>query len=389
MCSYTDPECPSKRRYAESAGDVAGTCVELGGGTCDPNAQVSETERALRDLPADTWSTIANSELEPFCLRQGLDDRCGDVIDNYGSVAYDSIGRRILTFGSHTYPGNEVYGFDLRTSSWTLVRQPSPIAQVIQHAETNADGTPNSRTTFDTLAFASISGELLSIGGYLYPFSDSNAISRATWRFDPATTTWTRGMDVPDSVREFSGIDYQGIAFDEATNRLYTRAMSVLAAYDVGSDTWLELRPITGPFVGSNVKAGIVVPQRRLFFTFGGRGMEDPSMPDAVVWDIEQARDVTLEWFPGTGDTSVLFEDGSGADYDPLADAIVAWIGGAPAVFDLETKVWTRTSANGAPMPSLPIYGSFFYVPHLNVFLLVNWAYEPIYAYKHLGGCGR
>jgi hypothetical protein len=50
---------------------------------------------------------------------------------------------------------------------------------------------------------------------------------------------------------------------------------------------------------------------------------------------------------------------------------------------------WTRTSAVGAPTPNPPVYGSFLYVPHVNVFLLVNSADEPIYAYKHLGGCGR
>lgn len=57
---------------------------------------------------------------------------------------------------------------------------------------------------------------------------------------------------------------------------------------------------------------------------------------------------------------------------------------------DSATRHWRRGSARGAPPQAVGngTYGRFRYIPHLNVFILVNKPEEDVHFYKLTAGCG-
>lgn len=365
--------------------------------TCLDGAALSPTERMLVELPADSWTTLPGTALDPWCRSRGLPEngeptayRCGNVIRAWGGGAFDAGARAMILFGGghNDYAGNEVYAFDLATAAWRVVRPPTPMAQVVPSRDTYADGTPVSRHTYDGFAYLPDRQRLLVWGGARYQDGGS---TWATWLLDTATGAWTRKADF--SHPSPGGAYWMGSDYDQASGKVYARTEAGLFAYDVAGDAWARLADFGYPpywpeRATSNNRRGVVVPDRHLFFTVGGK-TNRTEVTDQLVWDLAAGADASASW-PPRGDTTAIERTAPGADLDTAADAIVAWSGGAPAILSLADGTWRPGSATGAPAAQVPTgtFGRFRYVAYLNVFVLVNEPEEDVAFYKHTAGCG-
>ncbi len=383
--------CGSTAATPDAAGPDARP-VDL---TCLSTPGLTAVEQQLINQPADSWAALPNTALDPWCRTQGLPEngeptayRCGNVILAWGGGAFDPSRRQLILFGGghNDYAGNEVYGFDIATAAWKLLRPPTPMAQVVPSTDAYADGTPVSRHTYDGFAYLTDRAKLLTFGGSRYQDGSTTAV---TWLLDSATLSWTRKSEFPPSG---GGIFFTGTDYDETTHTVYTRTQDGIFTYDVGNDSWQRIAdfgypPFYPEFTTSNSRRGIVVPSRRLYFALGGKTQS--GKPDVVVWDLAAGQDATAAWTP-QGDTRGIQISGTGADLDRAADAIVAWSGGGPNILDLNTKQWRIGSATGAPAQQIDngTFGRWRYVSYLNVFVLVNDPTEDVYVYKHTGGCG-
>lgn len=407
--------------------DAGAACVGCGlcaGATGVPTA----FEQTLLDLPPQSWFEAPNSKMRPVCVPDSLGVRlivgCTAVIGAWSSGAFDSIRRRMMVWGGgHAdYGGNELYGFDLRTGTWSRVTEPSLVPAGTMPAnffnrDPLPDGQPVSRHTYGGIQFLEHLGLLWAHGGS--QATNGNGTNR-TWMFD-ADGGWSQRAP---------GVGGYCLAtsYDAPSGQMMVYSSEYLHIYNVNTDTWKTVPGFgyasTGlwPRYGfSGDKTGVVDPRRRLFWVMGGTGRRSPNEPplgghgNVMVWDVVAQRAVTNEWITtGGGDFSNAsfisstyagqrFESGGGdvynvmapgVDYDPTTDSFVAWPNwGPPYILDLATKVWTKGSAVGAPpitraSNSGGTYGRWRYLAMYNVFVLVNSVDQNVFFYKHSAGCG-
>jgi hypothetical protein len=387
-------------------------------GPCVENDELTDFEQMLINLAPQTWFEAPNSHMRTVCAPDTLGVSaivgCTGVVAAWSSGAYDSTRRRMLVWGGghNDYWGNEIYGFDLRTGTWSRVTEPSTVPSGTSAGDfVNRDPLPNgqpvSRHTYDGVEFISDLGLLWAHGGSRAADGGHTA---ATWLFD-ASSGWTQRSD------GYGG--YQlGSAYDSASRRVFVFAPSGLVSYDVESDSWSAgdrawgFPPLWPRYAAGGDRNAVIDPRRRLYWLVGGFCREpDRCRGTALVWDIDRNVDVTDEWNTTGGGvyTNIdivrdypeqLMEGGGGAiynvpapgiDYDSVADDLVAWPNaGAPYALDLETKEWTLGGDIGAPVSrnSGGTFGRWRYVAAYNVFILVNSVDENVYFYKHTSGCG-
>jgi hypothetical protein len=337
----------------------------------------------LVNMPPDTWYRAPRSRLlDATPATKHLTDKgiyCvqgpAAVVSSWSGGAYDSARHQMLVWGGgHSdYCGNEIYAFDLNRLRWQRLTEPSlpPF-----NRDPLQDGNPVSRHTYDGVQFVAHTGRLWAYGGARAYDGDRTTV---TWTFDPDTRHWTnmaaRGHFSPGAghVANLSS------GYDPVSRRIYIRDPMFLYAYDVDENTWHRLKDWPHSW---GQQRGIVDPTRRLYFTVG--------MGEFQVYDIAAGLDVTAQW-QSEGGSDVIAAPAPGVDYDPLADALVAWIGGAIRIFDLKTKTWSSKSATGAPPAQNQhgTFGRFRYVPEYNVFVLINAANDDVYFYKHLASPQR
>jgi hypothetical protein len=162
--------------------------------------------------------------------------------------------------------------------------------------------------------------------------------------------------------------------------------------YDIAADTWTRLAnagypPLDPDWSLSTYRRGVFDPKRGIFFTLGGKHLD--GKPDFFAFDTQTMKPVYEEWTT-TGGDDIAGSAAPGADYDPVADAIVAWNGGPARVLDLNTKTWATKNGTGAPTSPVATgtYGRLRYIAQYNVFVLVNGPDENVFFYKHTAGCG-
>ena len=367
----------------------------------------TEFEQTLLDLPPERWFQAPGSSMRAVCVPDASGVRgvvgCPAVISAWSGGAYDPVRRRMLIWGGghNDYWGNEIYGFDLRTGSWSRVTEPSLIPDGTPSADflnqdPLPDGQPVSRHSYDGVEFLADLDRLWAHGGSRA--SDGGGTS-ATWVFDAAGGWSQRAAGV--------GGYSLATAYDPASRQVLVNASESLHVYDVDGDVWTALPgwgyPPLWPRYGGGDRTGVVDPRRGLYWTVGSGNI--------LVWDIAGANAVTDDWVTVGGGAysnaervgaypEQVFESGGGdiynvtapgIDYDRAVDALVAWPNaGAPYALDLQSKVWTPGSAIEAPVSAnfSGTFGRWRYLEAYNVFLLVNSVDENVYFYKHTAGCG-
>ncbi len=358
-------------------------------------AKLSTSERALVSMPADSWLSLPGTAFRTFCkARENMalqaNGDCTMVIGAWSGGVFDEHARRLLVIGGGhmDYWGNEVYGFDLATGAWTMVKAASGLGTAPAPSEPMPDGNPVSRHTYDGLAYLRHLSRVFMFGGATAPngYSVDNA-----WMFDPAAGTWRARANAPLTG---AGHYHMASAYDPLTRKVYMRNQHGFYAYDPDADNW------SGPIVSFgnppyyprmqtyHYRRGVIMQAQRLFVAAGGV-LKNPAAPDVFIYDLDGRRDVTGA-YPMTGDTSVIASEGHGLDVEARNGWLVAWAGGAPAIMDPATWHWRRGSARGAPPQAVGngTYGRFRYIAYLNVFILVNKPEEDVHFYKLSAGCG-
>lgn len=357
--------------------------------------KLSPTERVLAAMPADSWLALPGTAFRTFCKAREkralqANGDCTMVIGAWSGGVFDERLRRLLVIGGGhmDYWGNEVYGFELASGTWTLVSTASGLGNAGMPSEPMPDGTPVSRHTYDGLAYMRHLGQVFMFGGATSPngYSTNNA-----WSFDTDSGTWLVRAAAPSTG---AGHYYMASAYDPVTRKVYVRNQHGFYAYDPDADRW------SGPIVSFNhppyyprmqnynYRRGVLLSAQRLFLAAGGK-LANPPAPDVFIYDLDGRGDVT-DAYPMSGDTSVISVAGPGLDADARTGSLVAWAGGAPAIMDPATWHWRRGSARGAPPQAVGngTYGRFRYIPYLNVFILVNKPEEDVHFYKLSAGCG-
>ncbi len=370
------------------------SCVE-------PSPEFTAEEGDLVALPADSWFEVPFSELERVCPDELTN--CGNVVDPWSSGAFDPGHNQMLVFGGgHAdYSGNEVYAFSIRSLSWERLTEPS--SSEFENQDPLPDGAPVSRHTYDGLAFISHVGRLFAHGGSRWQDGSGTDVS---WSFDPEARQWeNRNPPEPPDTPYCCG---ESSAYDPRTRRVYFHLIQSLAAYDYDANRWVELAdygsaPFWPRYEAWGYQRGLVDTKRDLLWFLGDDLL--------LVYDIQSDAHVTDEWVMtggadftneaqvgeradqliSTGGGEVIAAPAPGADYDTATDDIVAWVGGAPWILDLDSRHWTRSRATGGPGdPSTRgTYGRFRYIPRVNAFILVNGSGQNVWFYKHSAGCGE
>ncbi|MEQ1503992.1 MAG: hypothetical protein ABMB14_17250 [Myxococcota bacterium] len=390
-------------------GSTGTTAPGPAGAGCDPtDPALSPLEQQIIAMPADSWLEIPNTPFLDACRAVeanrpdlSLNEGCAAIINDWSGGAWDPDHRWLLLWGGGHggYAGNEVYALSLHDGAWSALTEPS--VGPFDNSDPLADGNPASRHTYDQLVWLDGQG-MFAWGGSVAPSGNS---TDTTWRFEPGNGRWTQlaSSTVYESVGNFSS----GTAYDPVTDRVLVRSYTHFQAYDVAADRWEEIEdfgyePYWPSLSVYGVRSAAIDPTRRLYFAFGGG--------DYLVYDIDADALVFDQWVTtggapfdnsatagdhteqayATGGGEVLNAEGPGLEYDPPADALVAWLGGGPWVLDLTTRVWSRADGTGAPAEPIErgTYGRWAWMSYLNAFVLVNEVEQNAYVYKHTAGCG-
>ncbi len=323
-------------------------------------------------MPANSWLAVPNTHM--LDVAPAYDEFPGTwgtvgpngVIIAWGGGAYDTVRDQLVLWGGgHAdYYGNELYAFHVPTLTWR--RLTDPTIRPVMDQEVNADGTPNSRHTYNGLAYLThvdrFFGQAGSLAGIGFARCDR------TWTFDLTSLTWTDEQPQTSPGGGFGCVS----AYDAATGKLWwgacNNSSSGLWSYDVDANTWTKHN--NDYFYD---QTGAIDPGRGILLVAG--------LGELFAYDLRAAQLTRQDLSAGAPS---FIDDGSpGLDFDPVADRFVAWAGGPVQVFDSDTLTWTGYSAAGAPTPTRNgIYGRWRYVPSVNAFIVVTDGNEDVHFYK-------
>jgi hypothetical protein len=360
--------------YTVSAYDAAGN-------TSAQSAGASATTQAVSSgggLPSSLgWYQIPNTKLAPVCP-PGAGTACGAVISAWsGGIADTSRNQLLVWGGGHTdYTGNEVYALDL--NSLTMNRITNPSVWIGSCAAADADGNPNSRHTYNGLAYIANSDRMFAYAGSLACGSGGSAWD--TWTFSLANRTWQRmdpvnGTNVPGNAGFGDVSDY-----DPNTGLVYVGDNSNLFSYNYATNTYTKLGGLNP---NDYHLTGVIDPKRRLFITVGNG--------NALKGDIDPTHTYSSSSLAMTGCGPILTALYPGLAYDAVQDRIVGWAGGDTVyLYNPSSDSCTSVTYPNGPgaAQSNGSFGRFRYFPNLGVFAVVNDWQQNAYALRLTSGGG-
>ena len=323
------------------------------------------------------WFQIPNTALQSVCPPNNFDnsgydfyDFCPSVVGAWNSGALDTNRNRLIVWGGgHTdYYGNEMYAVNLNTSTIERITDPTvPIASSCTEGLEN-DTVPNSRHTYDGIAYMANVDRLFVFGGSLSPcgfFSDG------TWTFDMASLTWQKMNPSGDIPHKVSGVV---TAYDPNTGNVYLHDDQYLYSYSFAANSFQRLS-------GSNSidyhLSGTIDPVNKKFVMVG--------TGNVYVYDIAPGSSYTRVNLATTGGSSIVNSYYPGLAFDSSQGKIVAWNGGDTVyVLDLASASWSPITFPGGPgaPPASGTYDRWSYSPASGVFVLVNSMDSNVYTLR-------
>ena len=327
--------------------------------------------------PESGWFQLNNTKLRPLCPAGVTGNSgCSSVIEEWSGGAFDTKRNRLILWGGgpNGYFGNELYALNLNTLSMSRLTEPAkPYAD---NVEALAGGTqPNSRHTYDGLAYMENVDRLFAFGGGGH-ISNTRDGSIETWTFDFASNKWQWMHPTGANPTDFIGIS----AYDPNTGKVFVHDRQCLYSYDFNTNSYVkhpEGGTCTQLWPSGYWMTGVLDPVRRKFFLFG-KG-------DQWVYDVGPNSSFIPQAFKTTGGDALVNSTNPGLAYDPVSGHIVGWNGGDTVyVLDSDTKSWAAIPYVGGPgNPAL--YGTFKrwnYSPTLKAFVVVNGVDRDAFALR-------
>jgi hypothetical protein len=324
-------------------------------------------------MPPGSWLSVPDTLLsrvmpsrEQYPKIQGITGPTSVVVAWSGGALDPRRNRLYVWGGGHSdYYGNELYAFDLNSLAWE--RLTDPTADPALGRQTNADGTPNSRATYNGLAFITHADCLFASGGMLAG-SDGLAAD-VTWTFDPAARRWVDRKPPSSSGGGFGC----NASYDPATRKVWwgsaAGSFAGLWSYDYDRNAWTKHNSDN---FGEYTSA---MDTRRGHLVVVGNG-------EVFSYDVRKA-DFTRQAWATSGGEPFIRKKAVGLDYDPVSDRIAGWHGGAVYALDPSSRRWTADDAPGAPATTPNgVYGRWRYVPDLGVFVVVTSIDTNVHFYK-------
>jgi hypothetical protein len=320
--------------------------------------------------PAAGWHELPNTALRSVCPPNGFGQsnydfayHCVGVVYAWNSAIFDTKRNRLVIWGGghRDYLGNELYAIDLNTLRVQRLTDPAlPIARSVCPESLANDSQPNSRHTYDGLAYLEHVDRMFVFGGSL---SDCGYMSRGTWTFSFETERWERRNPKGPIPNAMPGVVS---AYDPNTRMIFLHDDKALYSYDVDADRYQRL---SGEDPIDYHMTGVIDPLRRKFVIVGAGAV--------YVYDIGRGSRFARRTLKTTGGAPIVESDYPGLAYHPATHRIIAWNGGDTVYsLDLDSGAWSSTTAAGGPGPAREngTYKRWSYAPAPDVFILVNSA---------------
>jgi hypothetical protein len=350
--------------------------------TDDPGA----TTGAPLDCPLDLapgWTAVPNTPLravapdpEAYPAIQGIEGLPA-VMDDWSGAVFDTSRDRLVVWGGGHggYHGNELYAFDVPSLAWTRLTDPTPDPNLC--AQTNGDGTPNARHTYNGMAYVAHADTMFASGGAL-SCEAGGCGDDITWAFDFASSTWTnRNAGGGQRTTQCGDV----ATYDPATgmvwyfdNNYWDDSTWGLWSYDYDANTWTKHN---GDITYN--RTAVIDTSRGLLVVVGDG--------EVLAYDVAGADYVAQRW-QTTGGDAIVAAQAIGLAVRTTTGLYVAWHGGDEVyTLDPDTRAWSVSSMPGSPPSDLPgvsngVYGRWQYVPSCDAFIVVTHVDEDVYFWR-------
>jgi len=335
------------------------------------NAVTVTTPRQVSTTIPSTagWSQLSNTKLRSVCAANVPGNAgCAGIVDASSSAAFDTKRNRLVVWGGgqDSYFGNELYALNL--DSLSVSRLTDPATPYEKSVEALAGGTqPNSRRTYDGLAYMENVDRLFAFGGGgAFSTASSGNGSLETWTFDFSTNRWQWMRPSGPNPKAFISMS----AYDPNTGKVLVHDGLCLYAYDFASNSYQSL-PAGGTcqrlFPAGYWMTGVLDPVRKKFFLFGGG--------DQWVYDVGPNGSFAPQPFKTTGGEALVNSRNPGLAHDPATGRIVGWNGGDTVyVLNVDAKSWAAVPYPGGPGSASPTgtLKRWNYSSKLGVFVVLN-----------------
>jgi hypothetical protein len=327
----------------------------------------ANTEKGRQPISGLGWHELPGTQLASQCPDnpsiQG-NSGCRAVINAWnGAIADTKRNRLIIWGGGHNdYYGNEVYALDLKSGTLARITEPSVPSDVSRCPEAYDDGRPNSRHTYNGLAYMANVDQMFAYGGGL---SSCGFLSTGTWSLDLNALQWQRR----DPHKGETPHNTPGAAadYDPNSGMVFLSDTASFYEFNPSTNSYRKLGDLVG--VDYHLTA-VIDPERKLFFLMGGPGQ---------LWATDigpRAKFALKNWASSVkGCEGLLHAPYPGLAYDARQKKIVGWAGGSNVtIFDPEAKSCTVKEFPNGPATAQPngTLGRFRYFPEMNIFALVN-----------------
>ncbi|WP_213995083.1 hypothetical protein [Arsukibacterium sp.] len=347
------------------------------------NLTNSHSESAQHYAPG--WQPIDGTVLTEHCPANDLYDYpfqqyCHNVVFAWGGGDLDeSTGRLYIWGGGHNdYYGNEVYQLDAISGELHRLTEPAqPAAPDTTPRLTELapfDGSqPNSRHTYDGLAFISNEGVLWAFSGALAGRHAGGADPN-TWLFDPDANRWHKDTASGDIPRGAFGVV---AAYDSKTGLVFLHDRSALYSYQYHAEGGIYKKLNGKGGLGLGVNAAIDPDSRKMLII---------GQKKQILYDLTAATGYRRTAIPLKGDAQFIEKfPAPGLTYNSKDGHFYAWPGdGKLYKFDLASLSWLGIPIADDPGPQVRhgTFGRFAYVKALDGFVLLNNPRQPAYFLK-------
>ena len=380
--SVAVPAGTATATFSATAGTIAANQPAVV--TATLNGASSTASFTLAANTSSSWQTLPNTMLHSVCPPDNFNgisypfyDMCPNVVNAWsGGIADTKRNRLIIWGGGHAdYWGNEIYALTLGANpTMTRLTDPSAWNYSVSY-ETDPDGTPTSRHTYNDLVYLPVQDALFSFSGAI----DSGPTNH-TWMFTFADNTW----HAMDPVNGVSPLTLEG-SFTAAACAYDPNTQSVFCI-NGNTNYLLQYNPATNTYnlLSNNAAYALAAtpaidPVRKLMVFMGNAADGVTFKVNAIDISGADPNYTVQDWTSQVTGCGGMNANWPGFVYDSTIANFVGYPnqGGTLYIFDAGTKSCTaqnlanppQTLASSAPYGT---FGRFQYFPALDSFALVN-----------------